>query len=459
MKILYEDNHIIVVIKPVNMPVQADETGDPDLLSCVKAYIKEKYAKPGEVYCGLVHRLDRPVGGVMVFARTSKAASRLMPQFAQKGGAGAQKRYAAVVCGEPWPSVPAIVESWLKKDEAERKSYVVPEGTEGAKKAVLEMRTVCVKDGLSLVDVSLRTGRHHQIRVQLSSVGTPIWGDQKYNPGAVPGQQIALFAYSLTFEHPTTHERMTFTALPEGGAWERFRDEMRLLSAGVSCVFADRDLYVINKPAGVTVTNADGGDDTLESRIAASGLTAYPVHRLDAKTTGLVIFAANLKAKEALDEAMRARTIKKCYRAIVRGVPRTEKGVRYGTLKLYAVKDPAAGLVRVYDGPRAGALEMETFFRICRTDGDISFVEAELVTGRTHQIRASFAHIGCPILGDDRYGDREFNRDGAYRKYRKVSPLCLASVRVKLGFPEGSYLERLNGTVVFVHAPFEEVDR
>ena len=456
MKILYEDNHIIVVVKPVNMPVQADETGDPDLLTRVKAYIKEKYAKPGEVYCGLVHRLDRPVGGVMVFARTSKAASRLMPQFAQKGGAGAEKRYAAVVCGEPLPYVPAIVECWMKKDEAERKSYVVPEGTEGAKKAVLERRTVCVKDGLSLVDVSLRSGRHHQIRVQLSSAGNPIWGDQKYNPEAVPGQQIALFAYSLTFEHPTTHERMTFTALPEGGAWERFGDEMRLLSAGVSCVFSDPDLLIINKPAGVTVANADGGEDTLESRIASAGIKAYPVHRLDAKTSGLIIFARNERAKAALDEAMRARTIKKCYRAIVRGVPETEKGVRYGTLKFHAVKDPAAGLIRVYDGPRAGALEMETFFRICRTDGNISFVEAELVTGRTHQIRASFAHIGCPILGDDKYGDREFNRDPAYKALKKSAPLCLTSTGLVFGFPEGSYLERLNGAAVRIEAPFEK---
>ena len=455
MKILYEDNHIIVVVKPVNMPVQADETGDPDLLTRVKAYIKEKYAKPGEVYCGLVHRLDRPVGGVMVFARTSKAASRLMPQFAQKGGAGAEKRYAAVVCGEPLPYVTAIVECWMKKDEAERKSYVVPEGTEGAKKAVLERRTVCVKDGLSLVDVSLRTGRHHQIRVQLSSAGNPIWGDQKYNPEAVPGQQIALFAYSLTFEHPTTHERMTFTALPEGGAWERFSDEMRLLSAGVSCVFADRDLLVINKPAGVTVANADGGEDTLESRIAASGLTAYPVHRLDAKTSGLIIFARNERAKAALDEAMRLRTVKKTYRAIVKGVPDFD-GRRFGTLKLYALKDAERGLVRVFEKPRPGSAEMETFVRVCCAAGGVSMVDAELVTGRTHQIRASFAHIGCPILGDDRYGEREFNRDPAYKALKKSAPLCLTSTGLVFGFPEGSYLERLNGAAVRIEAPFEK---
>ena len=455
MKILYEDNHILVVVKPVNMPVQRDETGDVDLLTSLKAYIKEKYDKPGEVFLGLVHRLDRPVGGVMVFARTSKAASRLMPQFAEKAGAGAEKLYAAVVTGEPMPFVKSVYDCWLKKDEAERKSFVVPEGTEGAKRALLEARTVSVKGKLSLVDVKLKTGRHHQIRVQLSHGGNPIWGDQKYNPDAVPGQQIALFAYSLSFEHPTTHERVTFTALPEGGAWREFGDEMRLLTSGVSCVYSDKDVLVINKPAGVTVANADGGEDTLESRIESAGIEAYPVHRLDAKTSGLVIFARDLKAKEALDEAMRLRTIRKSYRAIVRGVPETEKGKRFGTLKLYAVKDPARGLVKVFDSPVNGAAEMETKYRICQSKNGVSIVEAELITGRTHQIRASFAHIGCPILGDDKYGDRDFNRDPAYKQYKKNAPLCLSAVRIGFGFPAGSYLTRLNGTVVFIQPPFE----
>ncbi len=456
MKILYEDNHIIVVVKPVNVPVQEDETGDPDLLNQVKAYIKEKYNKPGEAYCGLVHRLDRPVGGVMVFARTSKAASRLMPQFAQKGGAGAEKRYAAVISGcAPVSAGWVRLDDLMVKDEAERRSFVVPEGTEGAKKASLEFRSIAEKDGLSLLDVRLFTGRHHQIRVQLSSAGMPIWGDQKYNPAAKPGQQIALFAYSLTFEHPVLHERMTFTALPDGGAWGRFADEMRLLSAGISCVYADKDLIVINKPAGVTVANADGGEDTLEARIAAAGMAAYPVHRLDAKTTGLVIFARNDRAKAALDEAMRLRTIKKVYRAVVKGRPQTEKGKLYGTLNFYAVKDPKAGLVRLYDEPRQGAAEMETLFRILKSEGGVSIVEAELVTGRTHQIRASFARIGCPILGDDKYGEREFNRNAAYKSYKKHTPLCLTAVRIGFEFPRDSYLSRLNGTVVSIKAPFE----
>ena len=455
MKILYEDNHIIVVVKPVNVPVQEDETGDPDLLNQVKAYIKEKYNKPGEVYCGLVHRLDRPVGGVMVFARTSKAASRLMPQFAQKGGAGAEKRYAAAVVGKP-PFGPAVrLEGFMVKDEAERRSFIVPESTEGAKKAQLEYRSVSEKDGLTLLDVRLFTGRHHQIRVQLSSAGMPIWGDQKYNPAAKPGQQIALFAYSLTFEHPVLHERMTFTALPEGGAWGRFADELLLLSTGITCIYADKDVLVIDKPAGVTVANADGGEDTLEARLAAAGCPAYPVHRLDAKTTGLVIFARNERAKAALDEAMRLRTIKKTYRAIVKGRPQTEKAKLYGTLKFYAVKDPKAGLVRLYGEPVKGAADMETLFRILWSRDGVSLVEAELVTGRTHQIRASFAHIGCPILGDDKYGEREFNRDPAYKGFKKHAPLCLTSVKIGFEFPRDSYLARLNGRVVSVKAPFE----
>ena len=454
MNILYEDNHIIVAVKPVNVPVQADESGDIDMLTQLKAYIKEKYSKPGEVFLGLVHRLDRPVGGVMVFARTSKAASRLMPQFAEKNGAGAVKRYAAVLEGAPLPYSKTYLECWLRKDEAERKSFVVPEGTEGAKKASLECAAVCVKEGLTLADVLLHTGRHHQIRAQLSNAGSPIWGDQKYNPAARPGQQIALFAYSLSFSHPTTHELMTFTALPSGGAWKHFGDELGLLAAGVRCVFSDPDLFVINKPAGVTVANADGGEDTLEARIVAAGFEAYPVHRLDARTSGLVIFARNGRAKDALDEAMRLRTVKKSYRLIVKGTPRAADGKPFGTLRFHAVKDPAAGLVKLYGEPRRGSAEMITDFRVLSSQGGVSLAEAELVTGRTHQIRASFAQTGCPILGDDKYGDRDFNRDPAYRRLRREAPMCLAAVRIVFGFPKGSYLSRLNGQSVAIDPPF-----
>ena len=167
--ILFEDNHLLVVEKPANLPVQADASGDADLLSLCKAYVKEAYHKPGDAYLGLVHRLDRPVGGVMVFAKTSKAAARLTAQFKDRR---AKKRYAAIVEG----TAPADGEcvDWLLKDEATNTTRVVKEGVEGAKKAVLRYRTLARENGTSLLDVELLTGRPHQIRVQLSSRKLPI---------------------------------------------------------------------------------------------------------------------------------------------------------------------------------------------------------------------------------------------------------------------------------------------
>ena len=441
MTILYEDNHIIVVLKPVNVPVQGDDSGDLSLLDQVKAYVKDRYAKPGDVYIGLVHRLDRPVGGVMVFARTSKAASRLMPQFAEKNRNGAKKRYAAVVCGEP-PEEASLTD-WLLRDESTHSSLVVPEGTEGAKLARLDLTLKAKKNGLSLLDVEIFTGRHHQIRVQLANAGYPIWGDQRYNPGAAAGQQIALFAYSLELEHPVTHERMRFTALPDHGVFRDFIDGLKLMSAGLDFAYFDKDILVMNKPAGMTVARADGGEDNLEARLLGVFREAYPVHRLDAVTTGLVIFARNIRAKDALDAAIRERTLKKYYMLIVNGRPAKQPG----TLRLWAVKSNE-GFVRVYDEKRPGAVDMVTDYRVIKSEGGISLVEAMLVTGRTHQLRASFAHIGCPILGDDKYGSREFNRDPEYRRLHRKNPLCLAAVKIVFDFPKGSYLERLNGTTV-----------
>ncbi|MBR6109526.1 MAG: hypothetical protein IKQ36_07285 [Clostridia bacterium] len=448
MQILYEDNHIIVVIKPVNVPVQGDDTGDPDMLTLLKAYIKEKYQKPGEVYLGLVHRLDRPVGGVMVFARTSKAASRLMPQFAEKNRAGAVKRYAAVT-GDGVPDRGRL-EGFILRSESERRSYVVPEGTEGAKSAALDYTAVCRRDGLALLDIELHTGRHHQIRAQLAHAGFPIRGDQKYDPEARPGLQIALFARSLSFEHPTLHERMTFTAVPDYGLFKRFSNELRLLNAGLNCPYSDEDVIVLNKPDGVTVANADGGSDTLEARLAAAGFTCFPVHRLDAKTQGLILFARNTGAKEALDSAIRARAIDKYYRLITCGCPPSGSG----TLRLYAVKDPASGLMRVFDEPVKNSLEMITDYRVIKQSGGACLIEARLVTGRTHQLRASFAHIGCPIIGDDKYGSREVNRDPRFRPLLRRAPLLLAAVRLELHFEKGSCLERLNGLTLSAEAPF-----
>lgn len=215
IKVLYEDNHIIVVLKPKNMPVCQDDTKDPDLLNEIKKYIKDKYHKPGNVYLGLVHRLDRPVSGVMVFAKTSKAASRLSELVRTNK---ITKKYYAVVIGKVQKH--AILKDKLLKDS---KNNIVKVDDNG-KESILEYDLIKEKDELSLVDIKLYTGRSHQIRVQFSSRNTPLFGDQKYNKKALPGQQIALFAYSLSFIHPVTKKEMTFTLdLPDNYPFSIFK--------------------------------------------------------------------------------------------------------------------------------------------------------------------------------------------------------------------------------------------
>lgn len=210
LKVLYEDNHIIVVIKPYNIPSQSDKTNDIDMLSLVKEYIKEKYQKPGNVYVGLVHRLDRPVGGIMVFAKTSKAASRLSESIRNKSFS---KTYLAVVNGK-FEKQNGILENYLWKDEALNMSKVVSKDKKGAKLARLTYEVLTEKNDLSLVKINLETGRHHQIRVQFSNAGHSLYGDQKYGKGSM-GKQIALWAYRLEFKHPVKDEIMKFEALPE----------------------------------------------------------------------------------------------------------------------------------------------------------------------------------------------------------------------------------------------------
>lgn len=200
IKILYEDNHLLVVEKPINMPTQEDDSKDPDLLNELKKYIKEKYNKPGNVYLGLVHRLDRPVGGVMVFAKTSKAASRLSEQVRTHK---LEKSYYAVIEGK---LESGTLKDKLLKDPKTNNTIVSPNG----KESVLSFENITYKDGLSLVDIKLETGRSHQIRVQFSSRNHPLYGDQRYNKHAKVGEQIALFAYKLSFEHPVTKERLEF---------------------------------------------------------------------------------------------------------------------------------------------------------------------------------------------------------------------------------------------------------
>ena len=217
LKILYEDNHIIVVEKKPNIPSQSDKTGDIDMLTLVKNYIKEKYNKPGNVYIGLVHRLDRPVGGIMIFARTSKSASRLSNQVREKIF---KKKYLAVVDGK-FEKNQGTLEDYLYKDERHNMSKVVKKEKKNAKLAKLDYKVLKynpVKD-LSLVEVNLHTGRHHQIRVQLSNFGHSIFGDQKYGTRG-KGKQIALWAYELTIVHPVTKEEMIFKDYPEPiGTW------------------------------------------------------------------------------------------------------------------------------------------------------------------------------------------------------------------------------------------------
>ena len=218
LNVIYEDNHIIVVEKMVNIPSQGDKTGDVDMLSIIKDYLKEKYQKPGNVYLGLIHRLDRPVGGVMVFAKTSKAAARLSEQVREKAF---QKEYLVVVNGK-MESQKGEWKDWLFKNERANMSKVVPGGTKNAKQASLEYEVLKYNEeiNLSVVRVKLHTGRHHQIRVQFSSRGHSIYGDQKYG-GRGHGKQIALWAYRLTIFHPITKEEMTFQVLPEiNGTWK-----------------------------------------------------------------------------------------------------------------------------------------------------------------------------------------------------------------------------------------------
>ena len=201
INIIYEDNHLIVVEKPINIPTQEDNTKDKDLLTILKEYIKEKYNKPGNVYLGLVHRLDRPVGGIMVFARTSKAASRLSEQVRNKTF---KKTYNAVVIGNIENT--GKLKDYLLKDE---KRNIVKVDEKG-KEAILNFKKLNFKDNMSHVEINLETGRSHQIRVQMSHHGYPLFGDQKYNKTAKVGEQIALFAKKIEFVHPTTNELLTF---------------------------------------------------------------------------------------------------------------------------------------------------------------------------------------------------------------------------------------------------------
>lgn len=211
ISILYEDNHLLVVEKPINIPVQQDSSRDEDLLTILKNDIKIRYQKPGNVYLGLVHRLDRPVGGVMVFAKTSKAASRLSDTI-RRGQL--ERNYLAVVHGAPRKKTETL-EHYLFKDTKKNIVRAVSSKEVNAKKAVLDYEVIGRMEQFSLLSVRLHTGRSHQIRVQLSTSGFPLYGDQKYGQKVnKPGQQIALWSNKLSFPHPTKKEMVTVQSPP-----------------------------------------------------------------------------------------------------------------------------------------------------------------------------------------------------------------------------------------------------
>ena len=218
LDVLYEDNHIIVVKKIPNIPSQGDKTEDIDMLTIIKEYLKEKYNKPGNVYLGLVHRLDRPVGGVMVFAKTSKAASRLSEEVRSK----VFKKQYLVICDGKFEKTSGVLEDYLLKNEKNNISKVVKEGTKNSKLASLDYEVLTYNEeiNLSVVKVNLHTGRHHQIRVQFANHGHSIYGDQKYGTRG-RAKQIALWAYLLEIVHPVTKEKLVFKCLPEYiGSWK-----------------------------------------------------------------------------------------------------------------------------------------------------------------------------------------------------------------------------------------------
>lgn len=220
ISILYEDNHLLVVNKPAGMPVCPDSTHDKDLLTILKEYLKIKYHKPGNVYLGLVHRLDRPVSGIMVFAKTSKSAERLTKQIQNDKF---KKVYYAIICGKLKNK--DTLTDYLIKDETTNTSHITTH--EIGKLSTLDYTTIKTINNLSLVEINLHTGRHHQIRVQFASRHAPLYGDHKYNPNVKKTDlnDIALIAKTLSFKHPTTKEELSFNIdIPNKYPWTLFKN-------------------------------------------------------------------------------------------------------------------------------------------------------------------------------------------------------------------------------------------
>lgn len=222
MQVLYEDNHIIIVSKLPGEIVQGDKTGDVPLSETVAAYLKEKYSKPGNVFVGVPHRLDRPVSGVVVLAKTSKALARLNEMFRV---GSVDKRYLAIVKNRP-KQAEGRLENWLVRNEKQNRSYAYDREVPGSKQAILNYRLVASSVNYHLLEVELLTGRHHQIRCQLSKMGCPIKGDLKYGAErSNPDGSISLHAFHVTFEHPVSHEMIDVKApLPDDALWQSFRE-------------------------------------------------------------------------------------------------------------------------------------------------------------------------------------------------------------------------------------------
>jgi 23S rRNA pseudouridine1911/1915/1917 synthase len=224
MQILYEDNHIIAVNKTSSEIVQGDKTGDTPLSEMVKSYIKDKYNKPGAVFLGVTHRLDRPTSGVLLFARTSKALTRLNKMFAQKDAV--KKTYWAVSDRKP-PQKEGILQHWLLRNTKQNKSYAYSKPKNDSKEAILHYRVLNQSDKYYLLEIELKTGRHHQIRAQLAAIGCIIKGDMKYgSPRSNPGGGIHLHARKIEFVHPVSKKEISITApVPDDNLWTFFEKQ------------------------------------------------------------------------------------------------------------------------------------------------------------------------------------------------------------------------------------------
>ena len=226
VNVIYEDNHLLVCIKPQNIPSQEDNSGDMDMLNLVKQYIKEKYNKPGNVFVGLVHRLDRPTGGIMVFAKTSKCASRLGKQILN---GTFKKQYLTIVNGNLKTKKGKLV-NYLAKDNSKNLVRITNQFDKNSKRCELEYEEIASNNLLTLVKIQLKTGRSHQIRVQMSNIDNAVFGDAKYGKGEK--YNLALWAYNLKFNHPITNQPMNFTLYPpvEDIPWSYFKKEINNLN-------------------------------------------------------------------------------------------------------------------------------------------------------------------------------------------------------------------------------------